>query len=99
MKKHLITAFLMTIATTILLGVIYPLLITGVAQVLFKDKANGQICYRNGEAIGSRIIAQPYFGKIFPPAPLGRRQRIRCRQLRRHESRSHQPETHRPNSG
>ena len=52
MKKHLTTAFLMTIATTILLGVIYPLLITALAQVLFKDKANGQIRYSNGEAIG-----------------------------------------------
>jgi K+-transporting ATPase ATPase C chain len=60
MKKHLITAFLMTIATTILLGVIYPLVMTAVAQVLFKDKANGQIRYRNGEAIGSRIIGQPF---------------------------------------
>ena len=60
MKKNLITAFLMTISTTILLGVIYPLVITGVAQVLFKDKANGQIRYRNGEAIGSRIIGQAF---------------------------------------
>jgi K+-transporting ATPase ATPase C chain len=60
MKKHFITAFLMTIATTILLGVIYPLVITAIAQVLFKDKANGQIRYRNGEAIGSRIIGQPF---------------------------------------
>ncbi len=60
MKKHLITAFLMTIATTILLGAIYPLVITAVAQVLFKDKANGQIRYRNDEAIGSRIIGQPF---------------------------------------
>jgi K+-transporting ATPase ATPase C chain len=60
MKKHLTTAFLMTIATTILLGVIYPLLITALAQVLFKDKANGQIRYRDGEAIGSRIIGQTF---------------------------------------
>jgi potassium-transporting ATPase KdpC subunit len=60
MKKHLITAFLMTIATTILLGVLYPLLVTALAQVLFRDKANGQIRYRNGEAIGSRIIGQPF---------------------------------------
>jgi len=60
MKKHLITAFLMTIATTILLGVLYPLVITGLAQVLFKDKANGQMISRNGEAIGSRIIGQPF---------------------------------------
>ena len=60
MKKHLITAFLMTIATTILLGVLYPLLITALAQVFFKDKANGQLRYSNGEAVGSRIIGQPF---------------------------------------
>ena len=60
MKKNLITAFLMTIATTILLGLVYPLVITGLAQALFHDKANGQIRYRNGEAIGSRIIGQPF---------------------------------------
>jgi len=70
MKKHLITAFLMTIATTILLGVIYPLLITALAQVLFKDKANGQLITRNGEAIGSHIIAQPFTSaKYFHPRP------------------------------
>jgi K+-transporting ATPase ATPase C chain len=70
MKKHLITAFLMTITTTILLGVIYPFVITAVAQVLFKDKANGQIRYRNGEAIGSRIIGQPFTsGKYFHSRP------------------------------
>jgi K+-transporting ATPase ATPase C chain len=70
MKKHLITAFLMTIATTILLGVLYPLLITALAQVLFKDEANGQIRYRHGEAIGSRIIAQPFTSaKYFHPRP------------------------------
>ena len=70
MKKHLITAFLMTITTTILLGVIYPLLITVLAQVLFKDKANGQIITRNGQAIGSRIIAQPFTSaKYFHPRP------------------------------
>src|SRR6201997_524221 len=70
MKKNLITAFLMTIATTILLGLIYPLVITGLAQLLFHDKANGQIITRNGEAIGSRIIAQPFTSaKYFHPRP------------------------------
>ena len=70
MKKNLITAFLMTLATTVLLGLIYPLVITALAQVLFKDKANGQIIQRNGEAIGSRIIAQPFTGaKYFHPRP------------------------------
>ena len=70
MKKHLITAFLMTIATTILLGVIYPLLITALAQLFFKDKANRQIRYRNGEAVGSRIIGQPFVSaKYFHSRP------------------------------
>lgn len=70
MKKNLITSILMTIATTILLGLIYPLIVTGLAQVLFRDKANGQIIQRNGEAIGSRIIAQPFTSaKYFHPRP------------------------------
>jgi K+-transporting ATPase ATPase C chain len=70
MKKNLITAFLMTIATTILLGIVYPLVVTAISQVLFKAKANGQIISRNGEAIGSRIIAQPFTGaKYFHPRP------------------------------
>ncbi len=70
MKKHLITAFLMTIATTILLGVLYPLMITVLAQLLFKDKANGQLVTRNGEVVGSRIIAQPFTAaKYFHPRP------------------------------
>ncbi len=60
MKKHLITSILMTIATTILLGLIYPLVVWGLAQAFLRDKANGQIITRNGEAIGSRIIAQPF---------------------------------------
>jgi len=60
MKKHLITAVLMTVATTLLLGVIYPLVVTALAQVLFRDKANGQLVYRNGEAVGSRIIGQQF---------------------------------------
>jgi K+-transporting ATPase ATPase C chain len=62
MKKNLVTAFLMTVATTILLGLVYPLVVTGLAQVLFRDKANGQIIYRQGQAVGSRIIGQPFTG-------------------------------------
>jgi K+-transporting ATPase ATPase C chain len=62
MKRHLVTAFLMTVATTILLGLVYPLVVTGLAQVLFRDKANGQIIHRQGQAVGSRIIGQPFTG-------------------------------------
>jgi K+-transporting ATPase ATPase C chain len=60
MKKNLITAILMTIATTILLGVIYPLVVTAIAQMLFHDKANGQLIVQNGKIVGSRIIGQPF---------------------------------------
>jgi len=62
MNKNLVTAVLMTIATTILLGIIYPLVVTGLAQVLFHDKANGQLIEANGKIIGSRIIGQGFSG-------------------------------------
>jgi len=62
MKKNLVTAVLMTIATTILLGVAYPLLVTGLAQVLFPAKANGQLITANGRVIGSRILGQAFTG-------------------------------------
>ena len=64
MKKNLITAVLMTIATTILLGIVYPLVITGIARVLFPDKANGQLIQRYGNIVGSRIIGQNNVGVL-----------------------------------
>ncbi|MFA5909120.1 MAG: potassium-transporting ATPase subunit KdpC [Vicinamibacterales bacterium] len=60
MIKHLWTATLMTVVTTVLLGLVYPLVITGLAQVLFPDQANGQLIERDGKVIGSRIIGQPF---------------------------------------
>jgi K+-transporting ATPase ATPase C chain len=63
MKKNLITAVLMTIATTILLGILYPLLVTGLAQLIFPKQANGQLIRdKGGVVIGSRIIGQPFSG-------------------------------------
>ncbi|MGA8491520.1 MAG: potassium-transporting ATPase subunit KdpC [Terriglobales bacterium] len=62
MKKNLITSVLMTIVTTILLGIIYPLVVTGLAQLFFKDKANGQLIVQNGKVMGSRIIGQAFVG-------------------------------------
>ena len=60
MKKNLVISVLMTIATTILLGVIYPLVVTGISQVIFHDKANGQLIEVNRKVIGSRIIGQTF---------------------------------------
>jgi potassium-transporting ATPase KdpC subunit len=61
-KQNLRIAVLFTIVTTVLLGIIYPLVVTGLSQVLFQDKANGQLISRSGEVIGSRIIGQTFAG-------------------------------------
>ena len=58
MKKHLITSLLMTIVMTVLLGLAYPLLITGLAQVLFRNKANGQII-TPGRAVTLNVTFAP----------------------------------------
>jgi K+-transporting ATPase ATPase C chain len=62
MNKHVITACLYTVATAIALGLIYPILITGVAQLAFPNKANGQLIVESGHLLGSRIIGQPFTG-------------------------------------
>jgi len=59
--KNLLTAVLMTIVTTVLFGLIYPLVVTGLAQVIFPEKANGQLIQRSdGTVIGSPLIGQPF---------------------------------------
>jgi K+-transporting ATPase ATPase C chain len=65
MKKNLMISVLMTIVTTILLGIIYPLVITGLAQLFFKDKANGQLIVQDGKVVGSRIIGQAFAGPAY----------------------------------
>jgi potassium-transporting ATPase KdpC subunit len=65
MKKNLIIAILMTIVTTILLGIIYPLVVTGIAQAIFPRKANGQLISKNGKLIGSSVIGQPFSGPSY----------------------------------
>jgi K+-transporting ATPase ATPase C chain len=51
----------MTIVTTVLLGLIYPLMITALAQVIFPDKANGQLIRSSdGTVVGSRLLGQPF---------------------------------------
>lgn len=60
MKRNLFTAVLMTILTTVLLGIVYPLLMTVLAQALFPRQANGGLMVRGGEVIGAEIIGQPF---------------------------------------
>jgi K+-transporting ATPase ATPase C chain len=61
MRRNLITALLYTVVTTVIFGLVYPFVVTGIAQVLFHDKANGQLIQQqDGQLIGSRIIGQPF---------------------------------------
>jgi potassium-transporting ATPase KdpC subunit len=60
MRRNLITAILYTVVTTVIFGLVYPFVVTGIAQVFFKDKANGQLLKRNGQLVGSRIIGQSF---------------------------------------
>ena len=65
MRRNLITSVLYTAITTVLLGVLYPLLMTGLAQALFHDEANGQLISKQGVIVGSRIIGQAFTGASY----------------------------------
>ena len=70
LTRNLVVAVLMTVVTTVLFGVIYPLAITGIAQGIFPDKANGQLIERGGKVVGSRIIGQGFSSPgYFRPRP------------------------------
>ena len=60
LRTNLVISVLMTVVTTALLGVVYPLVVTGLAQALFPDRANGQLIYKDGRLVGSRLIGQPF---------------------------------------
>lgn len=60
MVKNLVTAILMTLVTTVLLGLVYPLAVTGIAQVVFPRQANGSLVERDGRVVGSSLIGQPF---------------------------------------
>jgi potassium-transporting ATPase KdpC subunit len=60
MKKNILVAIWMTLATTLLLGIVYPIVLTGLAQILFPKQANGDLIRSNGKIIGSRLIGQPF---------------------------------------
>ena len=60
MKKNLLISIWMTLATTVLLGIIYPLVVTGLAQWWFPRQANGELIRSGGKLVGSRLIGQPF---------------------------------------
>jgi len=70
MKQHLRIAVLMTLMTTVIFGLLYPLAVTGLGQLFFPAKANGELIVRNGKVMGSRLIGQPFSSAwYFHPRP------------------------------
>ena len=60
MRRDIVTSVIGTVVLTVLLGLVYPLVITGVSQVAFPGTANGQKVYVNGKLVGSKIIGQSF---------------------------------------
>ena len=60
MKKNLLTAIWMTVATTVIFGLLYPLAVTGLARVIFPRQANGELIVVNGKTLGSSLIGQAF---------------------------------------
>jgi K+-transporting ATPase ATPase C chain len=58
--KHIVTSILAVLIFTVITGLLYPLLVTGIAQVAFPSKSNGSMLKRNGVVVGSELIGQPF---------------------------------------
>ena len=79
MKKHIVTSVLYTLMTAVLLGIGYPLVVTGLAHVMFPMQANGSLIERNGVLVGSHLIGQPFErAGIFLVAAFGGGHGLRC---------------------
>lgn len=63
--RHLASAVLVFLFFTVLTGLAYPLLVTGIAQAVFPHQANGSLVEKDGRPIGSELIGQPFAGPAY----------------------------------
>jgi K+-transporting ATPase ATPase C chain len=59
-REQIKPAILMFLVLTIITGIIYPLFVTGLAQIFFQEKANGSLIYQNGKPVGATLIGQQF---------------------------------------
>jgi potassium-transporting ATPase KdpC subunit len=70
MRRQLVPALLVFVVLTVLTGVLYPLAVTGIAQVAFPGRSDGSLVKRNGVVVGSRLLGQGFSGeRYFQPRP------------------------------
>ena len=65
MMKTVVTSIIMTVVLTVLVGIVYPLAMTGIAQLVFPKQANGSLVERDGKVIGSSLIGQNFTAPTF----------------------------------
>jgi K+-transporting ATPase ATPase C chain len=68
-RRQLITGLLMTVVLTVLLGLVYPLVVTGISQAFMQSRANGSFVKANGKIVGSSLIGQTFTDKDGNPLP------------------------------
>ena len=69
-RRQLVPAIAAFVAFTVIAGLAYPLVVTGVAQLVFPGRADGSLVQRDGDIVGSRLIGQPFAGaRYFRPRP------------------------------
>jgi K+-transporting ATPase ATPase C chain len=70
MRRQVVAGLLMLVVFTVITGVVYPFVVTGIAQVFFREKADGSLLYFDGHPVGSALIGQEFTkAKYFHPRP------------------------------